>query len=111
MMGVRAARPTWSDWFPVQEELFDGVDGEEGSVLLIDIGGGRGHDIGNFEKKFGKERGLEGKGRLVLQDLPAVINDITDLSKGIERVEYDFFTPQPLKGAFPPCPPPLPDTP
>jgi len=98
MMGVRAARPTWSDWFPVREELLQEVNTKEG-VLLIDIGGGRGHDIGKFEKKFGGD--IEGKGRLVLQDLPAVINDIKDLSARIERMPYDFFTLQPLKGGVP----------
>jgi len=62
-------------------------------VLLVDVAGGRGHDIQAFKKAFPNK-----KGRLVLEDLPAVIDDISELDEGIERVKYDFFTPQPIKG-------------
>ena len=62
------------------------------SALLVDVGGGRGHDILCFRNKF------PGRGRLVLEDLPAVIDDIKELDAGIERVKYDFFTPQIVKG-------------
>lgn len=37
-------------------------------------------------------------GRLVLQDLSNVIDGIQHLDHKIERMEYDFYTEQPVKG-------------
>jgi hypothetical protein len=37
-------------------------------------------------------------GRLVLQDLPVVIDAIKDLDPKIERMNHDFHTEQPVKG-------------
>jgi len=94
MAGVRGSRPSWVEWFPVKEQILDGFNGDENSVLLTDIAGGRGHDVQDFHQKF-----PDHKGKLVLQELPAVIDDIKALDKSIERVEYDFFTPQTVKDA------------
>ena len=41
------------------------------------------------------------KGRVILQDLPRVIEDISDPLPGVEKIGYDFFTPQPIKGKTP----------
>jgi hypothetical protein len=41
-------------------------------------------------------------GRLVLQDLPVVINAIQQLDPKIERMTHDFYTEQPVKGTFRP---------
>jgi hypothetical protein len=38
------------------------------------------------------------KGRVILQDLPKVIEDISEPLPGVEKMGYDFFTPQPIKG-------------
>jgi hypothetical protein len=62
--------------------------------LLVDIGGGRGHDLEAFGKKF-----PNAKGKLVLQDLPP-IDDISELDQSIMRMKYDFFTEQPIKGTW-----------
>lgn len=68
--------------------------GNEDGVLLIDVGGGIGHDMELFQKYHSKL-----PGRLILQELPSVIEAATTrLPKGIESMEYDFFTPQPIKG-------------
>lgn len=40
------------------------------------------------------------RGKLALQDLPFVIDDISDLDGKIERVKHDFMTPQPIHGGF-----------
>ncbi|TVY40234.1 O-methyltransferase [Lachnellula subtilissima] len=61
------------------------------SALLVDRSGGRGHDLEAFRNRF-----PDGKGRLVLQDLPPVIADIRELHADIVRQEYDFLTPQPV---------------
>ncbi|KAL9096998.1 MAG: hypothetical protein Q9165_000962 [Trypethelium subeluteriae] len=98
MEGVRGSRHHWIEWFPVQERILTGFEGHQDDVLLIDIAGGRGHDIEAFRHKFS-----EVKGKLILQDLPAVISDIKMLDENIQRQEYDFFTPQTVQGicAFP----------
>lgn len=66
------------------------------SPLLIDIGCGLGHDLAAFHARFPTL-----PSRLILQDLPVVINCIQDydLDPDIERTVHDFFQPQPVKGA------------
>lgn len=68
--------------------------------LLVDIGGGWGHDLIAFHEKY-PTRGT--RGRLVLQDLPSVIKDTGAPLSGVEAMGYDFFTEQPVKGK-PPAP-------
>ncbi|KAI1176536.1 putative O-methyltransferase [Nemania sp. FL0916] len=84
-------RGYWIDWFPIQELLLDEATSQ--SVLLVDVGGGRGHDLVGFREKY------PGQGRLILQDLPAVIDSISGLDPAIETMAYDFFTDQPVEGA------------
>ena len=92
--GWRVGRTEWFDIFPTEKMLFEGaITDSEYSVLLVDVGGSHGHDIQNFKDRFRNQRG-----RLVLQDLPSVIDDIKDLHPNIVRMKYDFFTEQPIKG-------------
>ncbi|KAI2619934.1 S-adenosyl-L-methionine-dependent methyltransferase [Hypoxylon sp. NC1633] len=63
MGNTMGARGYWVDWFPVHKRIIDGADGE--SALLVDVGGGKGHDLVAFQAKF------PGQGPLVLQDLGA----------------------------------------
>ena len=81
----------WFDFFPIQERF--GSTSPD-APLLVDIGGGLGHDLAAFHARFPS---LPGK--LILQDQPSVINDIKELDSSITRSIYDFFTPQPVKGA------------
>lgn len=87
------AKQYWVDWYPVEERLLKGLDVSK--PLLVDIGGGRGHDLQAFVTKY------PNKGRLVLEDLAQGLNSIVEgsLDHSIERVEYDFFTLQPIKGS------------
>ncbi|KAH7191600.1 S-adenosyl-L-methionine-dependent methyltransferase [Fusarium oxysporum] len=96
MGGYRQGRPSWMDagFFPVQEKLINGFEKSDDAALLVDIGGSFGHDIGEFCRKF-----PDAPGRLILQDLPVVIDQITSLDNKIERMKYDFYTEQPIKGA------------
>lgn len=97
MGAYRQGRPHWMDegFYPVRERLLDGFDAQAGGgVLLTDVGGSFGHDLEEFHRKF-----PAAPGRLVLQDLPAVIGDITRLDARIERLAHDFFAEQPLRGA------------
>lgn len=92
MAAMRGSRPSWTEWWPVETQIFsESLD--DNAALFVDVAGGRGHDIQAFRRKFPNQ-----KGRLVLQDLPPVIDDIRELDEGIERVKYDIFTPQPIKG-------------
>ena len=95
MAGYHEGRPSWMDpgFFPIQEKLIDGARHGDGEVFLVDIAGATGYDLEEYLQKHPSP-----PGRLVLQDLPAVIGQIYNLSEEIERMSYDFFTEQPLKG-------------
>ncbi len=70
------------------------VEGEKGKVMLVDVAGGAGHDIELFRKKF-----PEIKERLVLQDLPSVIEMYEKQHPdGVEAMAHDIFTAQPILG-------------
>ncbi|KAF9873097.1 sterigmatocystin 8-o-methyltransferase [Colletotrichum karsti] len=96
MGAYRQGRPSWMDdgFYPVQERLLDGFDSSKNEVLLVDVGGSFGHDIDEFRRKHPKA-----PGRLVVQDLPSVIDQIDKLDGEIERMGHDFFNEQPIKGA------------
>ncbi|CAI7573252.1 unnamed protein product [Penicillium palitans] len=89
-------RVRWMDpgFYPVQEQLIDGVTIGEDDVLLVDVGGSFGHDLSDFRRKW---PGVPG--RLVLQDLPEVVVSVKDLHPSIDVTGHDFFTEQPVKGA------------
>ena len=94
MTARKLNRPIFANWFPVQERIIDGFDqGKDNSnVLMIDIGGGLGHDLERFKRTF-----PQAGGRLILQDLARTVADAS-VGEGIEAMAYDFFTPQPVKG-------------
>lgn len=96
MEADRAARPLWTEWFPVQKDLIDGFNGGPAKdTLIVDIAGGRGHDIDSFHRSF-----PNAPGRRVLQDLSHVLDGAQDLSPTVEKMGYDFFKPQPIEGKF-----------
>ncbi|GAE00239.1 O-methyltransferase, putative [Paecilomyces variotii No. 5] len=63
--------------------------------LVIDIGGGKEHTISQIKELTGSV-----PGRFILQERQEVLDDIDKELAGIERQVYDFFTPQPVKGAL-----------
>lgn len=95
MGGYRQGRPSWMDpdFFPVKEQLIKGAKSDAEAAFLVDIGGNIGHDLAEFAGKH-----PDVPGRLVLQDLPVVLGQINSLDDKIERMPYDFYTEQPLKG-------------
>jgi len=92
MSVVRSGKKAWFDAYPVADKLR--VVESASDVLLVDMGGGKGHDLAAFAsvaKKFGLQ------GRLVLQDLPPVIAQVPPhLHSAIEPQPHNFFTPQPV---------------
>jgi hypothetical protein len=82
----------WEKWFriyPMADKIRE-LDTKK-DVLLIDIGGG----LGFWTKELQRELGNDVPGRLIVQDQPHVIQQ----QDGIETMAYNFFTPQPIKGA------------
>ncbi|KAL4802466.1 S-adenosyl-L-methionine-dependent methyltransferase [Aspergillus unguis] len=93
MEADRGSRPAWVEWFPVEEKLLSTFAGSDDDVFLVDVAGGRGHEIQVF-----RERIPHAKGRFILEDLPNVVE--TSLpGLDAEVIAFDLFKPQPVKDA------------
>lgn len=94
MTGYGKARPSWVDYYPIEERLLTRPSQE--APLLVDVGGGLGHDIAEFHAKH-----PNAGGKLVLQDTASVISQAQSstppLSAAITPTAHDFFTPQPVE--------------
>ena len=84
----RAGAITWLSAFPFKQELGD-FDGEN---VLVDIGGGFGHQCTALIEAF-----PELSGKLVLQDLPQTLAMVPPID-GVEIIVHNFFEPQVIKG-------------
>lgn len=84
-------RASWISMFPVEDRLIEGAD--PNGPLIVDVGGGVGQDVQAFQDAY-----PQGPGRLFLQDLQQVISQST-AGPEIEKQAYDFFSPQPVRGA------------
>ncbi|KAL9610190.1 MAG: hypothetical protein Q9167_005094 [Letrouitia subvulpina] len=97
MAGYRAGQASWMDpgFYPIETNLVRGASSETDSPFLVDVGGGKGHDLQRLWHKHPK---LPGK--LILQDLRGVIEEAkkADLNDQIQLMEHDFFTKQPISG-------------
>ena len=82
----------WHQKYPAASELAS-IAHHQKELCLVDVAGNRGHDIISF-----REAHPEVSGRFVLQDLPETMSTIKQPPRGIELMEYDFFTPQPVRG-------------
>ncbi|RDW75494.1 hypothetical protein BP6252_06636 [Coleophoma cylindrospora] len=80
--------------FPFQERFSELRPSEE-DVLLVDIGGGKGHAIAAI-----RELCPDTPGKMILQDRPDVIAGLKNDIAGAEKFGYNFFEPQPVEGAF-----------
>lgn len=100
MQSYRAGKKNWFDkgFYPVAERLFDGFDSAiSNGVLLVDVGGGRGHDLEFFAAAHPSH-----PGKLILQDREPVIAEATaagTANKPFDAHAHDFFTPQPVEAA------------
>lgn len=93
MTAQREGHTPWLDFYPFRQQVVEGFKHEDpGAVLLVDMGGGMGHEIEEIRRKFPSL-----PGRLVLQDLPSTIEKV-ESSDVMEAMVHDFFTPQPIKG-------------
>ncbi|KAL4935304.1 hypothetical protein BDV06DRAFT_228946 [Aspergillus oleicola] len=102
MTAKQQSTPNWVDWFDVQGAVLDGLSEDPSNtgkdILFVDVGGGEGHYLQAFNRKFPDK-----PGRRILQDLPHVISSIPKVldSEGpaVELLAHDFFQPQPVEGA------------
>lgn len=98
MVGSRTGRSSCMDtnFYPVQTNLIDGARRENDAVFLVDVGGGKGHDLQEVYRKHPK---LPGK--LVLQETKGVLEEAKEecgLDGKIVLAEHDFFTRQTILG-------------
>ena len=85
--------PKWFDIYDVRTELASETT-STGQALLVDVGGGKGHDIAQFAARF-----PDLPGDLVLQDLPQTFDSgLVASSDSVRIMGHDFFTEQPVKG-------------
>lgn len=89
----REGLPTWLDAFPFDKEVAQNSTPE--TVLFVDIGSALGHQSIELRQRF-----PDIPGKVIIQDLPHVIAGWKP-SHEIEAMEYDFFTPQPVRGMPP----------
>lgn len=92
MTGQRDGRAYWLDFFPFEERVAKDFKESDSAVMLVDVGGARGHEIEAIKKKFPNL-----PGRFLLQDLPDTVQQALPVS-GMEAIAHDFFTAQPIKG-------------
>ena len=97
MQAYRAGNAMWFEqtFYSVASRLVAGFDASHSDVFLVDVGGGKGHDLAAFATAFPNPPGL-----LILQDQPAVIAEVpTSIMHNFLAQPHDFFTPEPVKFA------------
>jgi demethylsterigmatocystin 6-O-methyltransferase len=99
MKTVNTGMPTWLDVVAFDKEIASNAKPDE--IIFVDVGGGFGWQCQALRNTF-----PDLSGRVILEDRPDVIakgraaEDITPYEQlGIEPVNHDFFTAQPIKGA------------
>ncbi|KUJ10141.1 S-adenosyl-L-methionine-dependent methyltransferase [Mollisia scopiformis] len=93
-LGATKTGQSWEKMYPVKSNIIDAFDQKIGDTMFVDIAGGRGHEVAQLKIDY-----PNAPGRFILQDLPAVIDDVKDLHSGIERMKFNFFDPQPIRGS------------
>ncbi|KAI9654484.1 MAG: hypothetical protein M1821_006574 [Bathelium mastoideum] len=98
MTAYRAGKLTWADtgFYPVADRLVKEFDPNFSHVLLVDVGGGLGHDLKELRTKVG-----DLPGKLVLQDREEVVSTLSSTANDnvFEAKAHDFFTSQPVQNA------------
>ncbi|KAI1387804.1 S-adenosyl-L-methionine-dependent methyltransferase [Hypoxylon trugodes] len=80
----------WFSIFPFEKE----IDSFSGSPVLVDVGGGFGHQCTALLTALPQLRD-----KLILQDLPQTLELLQSHPDGIEVTPHNFFEPQPVKDA------------
>ena len=91
--------PQWFHIYPVMEELKTDAAARSKDVI-VDVAGNKGYDLINFAAEY-----PEFEGTMILEDLPSTFAQLNEEERsktkaaGLGMQEYNFFTPQPIKGA------------
>ncbi len=101
MAARRVEFTSWIDLLPPDHTLISGASPDPSAAFIVDVGGGRGHDL---TRLLATHPNLPG--RAILQDLPRTIaeNRRRGTTTPFEMMPHDFFTPQPIKGKLPRSP-------
>lgn len=92
-------QPQWFHVYPIMERLQTRGVGQERDVI-VDVAGNKGYELISFAAAY-----PEFEGTMILEDLPLTFTQMNEEEQskikaaGIKLQEYDFFTPQPIKGA------------
>lgn len=86
----------WTDVYPTDTVV---AAARAGSPLVVDVGGGKGHDLQKFLARH--PEACQAAGSLVLQDRDDILKGVeAELDTPAIKVHpHDFFTEQPVKGA------------
>ena len=87
----RAGAVNWLSVFPFKQELGD----FQGKTVLVDVGGGFGHQCIGIKENF-----PELAGKLIVQDLPQTLAIVPPI-EGVELTVHNFFEPQTVQGMVP----------
>ncbi|KAI1497679.1 S-adenosyl-L-methionine-dependent methyltransferase [Biscogniauxia marginata] len=93
MEGLNDYKLDWTEVYDTRE-LLDGFDVDGSAALFVDVGGAHGLDVTRLLDRYPDLP----PGKLILQDTPDVV-EMVKVSDKITAMAYDFFTPQPVKGA------------
>ena len=87
----------WHEMFPMASNLGPNAKRDPKAVIFVDVGGGNGHEAISLHESH-----PEIPGRLIIQDLPSMIDKVKENPpRDIELMPYDFFNPQPIRGQQP----------
>jgi demethylsterigmatocystin 6-O-methyltransferase len=97
--GLGVLLNTWADghaflhqMYPVKERLVNSFDPSSSPVFFVDVGGATG------QKSIALRDSLPTvPGKIIVQDLPVYIKQAPKVD-GVEFMQHDFFTEQPIKG-------------
>ena len=87
----QGVRGRWLEKYPFESET-QGWNPASNEALFVDIGGNVGHYCALFKARFPSI-----PGRILLEDLPDTLSHAL-LTPGVEKLDHDFFQPQPIKG-------------
>jgi len=82
------------DIYPIMERLAPGASTDPEAVMMVDIGGGQGHQAIAMKAKF-----PDLPGRYIVTDLAHGLPEKKDAYPGVEFLVHDFMTEMPIKGA------------
>jgi len=91
MMSFALNKTSWTDIYPIDQIV---SELKEGKPLVVDVGGGVGHDLERFRARYPDVP----HGSLILQDLPDVAQQAQVQAPAITQA-HDMFTPEPVMGA------------